>query len=147
VLHRAPTSDHHRITSVEDAPSAQTLEARLAALISFYRWQEAVCDVPVVRRLLRGIPRRRPARGLLAHLDARSAPASSSLVRVRRQRSHDQPPVLLPGEIQTVLDGCAVYDIAAGRWVGNLRDRLLFAVLAEKGCAWVSCSGCGSATS
>jgi len=123
----------HCITPAEDAPSAQTLEARLAALISFYRWQEAVCDVPVARRLLRGMPRRRPARGLLAHLDARSAPAPSSLVRVRRQRSHDRPPVLLPGEIQAVLDGCAVYDVAAGRWVGNLRDRLLFSVLAETG--------------
>jgi len=123
----------HSITPVEDAPSAQTLEARLAALISFYRWQEAVCDVPVARRLLRGMPRRRPARGLLAHLDARSMPASSSLVRVRRQRSRDRPPVLLPGEIQAVLDGCAVYDVAAGHWVGNLRDRLLFAVLAETG--------------
>jgi integrase len=123
----------HSITPVEDAPSAQTLEARLAALISFYRWQEAVCDVPVARRLLRGVPRRRPARGLLAHLDARSSPAPSSLVRVRRQTRRDRPPVLLPGEIQAVLDGCGVYDVAAGRWVGNLRDRLLFAVLAETG--------------
>ena len=54
-------------------PSAETLEARLAALISFYRWQEAVHSVPVAGRLMRGAPRRRPARGLLAHLDARSA--------------------------------------------------------------------------
>jgi integrase len=122
----------HSITPAEDAPSAQTLDARLAALISFYQWQEAVFDVPVAG-LLRGMPRRRPARGLLAHLDARSSPASSSLVRVRRQRRRDRPPVLLPGEIQAVLDGCAVYDVAAGRWVGNLRDRLLFAVLAETG--------------
>ncbi|MEV0901268.1 tyrosine-type recombinase/integrase [Actinoplanes sp. NPDC049802] len=123
----------HSIAPADDVPSAQTLEARLAALISFYRWQEAVCDVPVARRLLRGVPRRRPARGLLAHLDARTSPAPSSLVRVRRQRSRDRPPVLLPGEIQAVLDGCAVYDATAGRWVGNLRDRLLFAVLAETG--------------
>ena len=69
------------------APSAETLEARLAALISFYRWQEAVFEVPVAARLLRGAPRRSPARGLLAHLDARCAPSPSSLVRVRRHRS------------------------------------------------------------
>jgi integrase len=121
------------IGPVVAAPSPQTLEARLAALISFYRWQEGVFDVPVAGRLLRGVPRRNPARGLLAHLDARSGPAPSSLVRVRRQRGHDRPPVLLPGEIQAVLDGCAVYDPATGQWVGNLRDRLLFAVLAETG--------------
>ncbi|WP_230554413.1 hypothetical protein [Salinispora arenicola] len=64
----------------------------------------------------------------MAHLATRSAPSPSSLVRVRRQRSHDRPPVLLPGEILAVLDGCAVYDVTAGRRVGNLRDRLLFAV-------------------
>jgi integrase len=123
----------HAIAAVEQAPSARTLEARLAALISFYRWQEAVFDVPVARRLLRGVPRRHPARGLLAHLDTRRSPGPSSLVRVRRQRGRDRPPVLLPGEIQTILDGCAVYDTVTGRWVGNLRDRLLFAVLAETG--------------
>ena len=36
-----------RGTLVEGAPADSTLEARLAAVISFYRWQEAVHDVPV----------------------------------------------------------------------------------------------------
>lgn len=123
----------HAIAAAEQSPAAQTLEARLAALISFYRWQEAVFDVPVARRLLRGVPRRHPARGLLAHLDARSAPGPSSLVRVRRHRGQGRPPLLLPQQIQAILDACAVYDQATGRWVGNLRDRLLFAMLAETG--------------
>jgi integrase len=123
----------HVIGGIESAPSAQTLEARLAALISFYRWQEAVFDVPVSRRLLRGVPRRQPARGLLAHLDGRGAPQPSALVRVRRHRGHDRPPILLPQQIQAILDACAVYDTVAGRWAGNLRDRLLFATLAETG--------------
>jgi integrase len=123
----------HAIAAAGDAPSAQTLEARLAALICFYRWQEAVFDVPVAGRLLRGVPRRRPARGLLAHLDAGSSPGASPLVRVRHQRGHERPPVLLPQQIQAILDGCAVYDTATGQWVGNLRDRLLFAILAETG--------------
>lgn len=121
------------IGAADPAPSAQTLEARLAALISFYRWQEAVFDVPVARRLLRGVPRRQPARGLLAHLDGRCAPQPSSLVRVRHGRGHGRPPLLLPGQIQAILDACAVYDSVTGRWLGNLRDRLLFAVLAETG--------------
>ena len=117
----------------DKVPSAPTLESRLAALMSFYRWQEAVYEVPVASRLLRGASRRRTARGLLAHLEARNAPQASSVVRVRRHRGHSRPPLLLPAQIQAILDGCAVYDTETGRWVGNLRDRLLFAVLAETG--------------
>jgi integrase len=124
----------HALVAPQDAPSPETLEARLAALISFYRWQEAVFEVPVAARLLRGTPRRNPARGLLAHLDSRSAPGPSAMVRVRRHRSRGRPPLLLPQQIQAVLDGCAVPDAVTGDWVGNLRDRLLFALLAETGC-------------
>ena len=123
----------HTLVEPEQAPEAGTLEARLAALISFYRWQEAVFSVPVAGRLMRGAPRRAPARGLLAHLDARTAPAPSSLVRVRRQRHRGRPPLLLPSEIQAILDGCAMPDVTVGDWAGNLRDRLLFALLAETG--------------
>jgi integrase len=124
----------HALVAPGEAPASETLAARLAALISFYRWQEAVFEVPVAGRLLRGAPRRSPARGLLAHLDARATPMPSSLVRVRRHRYRGRPPLLLPGEIQAILDGCAVPDPATGEWAGNLRDRLLFALLAETGC-------------
>lgn len=123
----------HALAEVADAPSPETLEARLAALISFYRWQEAVFAVPVAGRLMRGAPRRTPARGLLAHLGSRSVPGPSCLVRVRRGGRRDRPPLLLPREIQKILDGCAVFDVAAGEWAGNLRDRLLFSMLAESG--------------
>lgn len=37
----------HALVIPEDAPAPETLEARLAALISFYRWQEAVFSVLV----------------------------------------------------------------------------------------------------
>ncbi|ESP95856.1 transposase [Streptomyces sp. GBA 94-10 4N24] len=123
----------HALVEPEEAPAPETLEARLAALISFYRWQEAVFSVPVAGRLMRGTPRRAPARGLLAHLDARTAPSPSSLVRVRRHRHRERPPLLLPTEIQAILDGCARPDRSSGEWAGNLRDRLLFALLAESG--------------
>ena len=36
----------HALASPGEPPSAETLEARLAALISFYRWQDAVYSVP-----------------------------------------------------------------------------------------------------
>jgi integrase len=124
----------HCLVASDDPPSAETLEARLAAVISFYRWQGAVFGVPVADRLLRGRPHRNPARGLLAHLDARSAPTPSSLVRVRRTRGgQGRPPLLLPHQIQDILDGCAVVEPDSGEWEGNLRDRLLFALLAETG--------------
>jgi integrase len=122
----------HALVRPGPVPSAETLEMRLAALISFYRWQEAVHSVPVAGRLMRGTPRRRPARGLLAHLDARSGAGPASLVRVRGGR-RDRPPLLLPREIQAILDGCAIFDDAAGEWAGNLRDRMLFSLLAESG--------------
>jgi len=122
----------HWLAVPDDAPSAETLHARLAALISFYQWQAAVHDVPVAGRLMRGQPVRTPVRGLLAHLDARRGPAPASLVKVRR-RQRDRPPLLLPQEIQAIIDGCATWDSAAGDWTGNLRDRLLFPVLAETG--------------
>jgi integrase len=116
-----------------DGPSPETMQARLAAVVSFYTWHEAVSGVPVSGRLMRGAPRRAVARGLLAHLDARSAPAPTSLVRVRRSRRRDRPPLLMPQQIQAILDGCATFDPNVGDWAGNLRDRLLFAVLAESG--------------
>ena len=116
----------------DGAPSADTLNARLAALLSFYQWQAAVHDVPVASRLMRGRPSRVPSRGLLAHLDGRRGLAPTSLVKVRRRR-RDRPPLLLPQEIQAIIDGCASWDTAAGDWKGNLRDRLIFSVLAETG--------------
>jgi integrase len=121
------------IASDAMAPSPETLEARLGALISFYKWQAAVHDVPVAGKILRGAPKRAPARGLLSHLDGRIEPGPSSLVRVRTIKRRDRPPILLPGQVQAILDACATYDAAVGEWVGNLRDRFLFALLAETG--------------
>jgi integrase len=121
------------LVAAAEPPRGTTLESRLAALISFYRWQDAVHDVPAAKRLLRGAPRRAPARAMLSHLDAGTAPGPSSLVRVRGTRRRDRPPILMPPQIQAILDGCAVFDKERGEWRGNLRDRFLFALLAESG--------------
>jgi hypothetical protein len=99
----------------------QALHARLAALISFYQWQEAVYSVPVAGRLLRGRAWRAPSRGLLAHLDGRREPGPSSLVKVRRRRAARPP--LLPQEIQAIVDGCTAWDSAAGEWERDDSDR------------------------
>jgi integrase len=131
----------------EATPSAETLEARLAALISFYRWHGSVNNVPVAEKLLRGRPQRAPARGLLSHLDARNEAQPSSLVRVRTIKRSDRPPLLLPQQVQAILDGCAVYDPQACEWQGNLRDRFLFALLAETGMRLGEALACGSTSS
>lgn len=123
----------HVLAPSEVAPGDGTLESRLDALLSFYRWQGAVYGVPVAARLLRGAPRRAPARGLLSHLDSRTKPGSSSVVRVRGRKRRDRTPLLMPEQVQAILDGCAVFDADAGAWRGNLRDRFLFALLAETG--------------
>jgi len=81
----------HALTVPLDAPSAETLHARLAALISFYRRQGAVHSVPVAGRLLRGRPSRMPSRGLLAQLDGGRGPGLSSLVKIRRHRRGVSP--------------------------------------------------------
>ena len=47
----------------EAAPSADTLNTRLAALVSFYQWQAAVHDVPVAGGLMRGGRRACPRGG------------------------------------------------------------------------------------
>jgi integrase len=132
-LRNGRTVEHSIDHDVGSVSSPETLEARLAALISFYRWHGAVNNVPVAEKLLRGRPRRAPARGLLSHLDSRSEPKPSSLVRVRTIKRSDRPLLLLPCQVQAILDGCAVYDPQTGEWQGNLRDRFLFALLADSG--------------
>ncbi|MDN5916931.1 MAG: tyrosine-type recombinase/integrase [Pseudonocardia sp.] len=124
----------HTVSAPGGEPAAQTMEARLGAVMSFYSWHGDVFGVPAAARLQRSTPRRSRSRGLLAYLDARTATRPSPMVRVRRSRHRDRTPVLHPTEIQKILDECAVAVPATGDWRGNLRDRLLFALLAETGC-------------
>jgi hypothetical protein len=51
-LRNGRTVDHALVVPA-DGPSAETLEARLAAVISYYRWHEAVFGVKVAERLMR----------------------------------------------------------------------------------------------
>src|SRR5260370_25702360 len=43
------------------------------------------------------------------------------------------PPVLTPGQIEAICEACARFDPASGRWAGQVRDRLLWMLLAETG--------------
>ena len=80
-----------------------------------------------------------------AHLDARSI--GSVVVGAGAEQPPARPPAVVsaegdPGDP----DGCAVFDSGTGEWMGNLRDRLLFALLAESGMRMVKRWACGSVT-
>ena len=68
--------------------------------------------------------------------------AASSLVRVRRDRRRDRPPLLLPQQIQAILDGCAVCDDERGRVGGqSARPVAVRSSGGDAGCGWVRLLG------
>jgi len=108
-----------------------TVATRWAAVRSFYRYHGDVHDVAVGKRLERA---GRTGRGgylpALAHTSRGSRPEAT--VRVRRGPGRPAP-ILRPAQVQAILDDCARFDPEQGRWIGSVRDRLLFATLAETG--------------
>ena len=123
-----PTARLHPAKSTTCGP--RTVSLRLAALASFYEWSERQHGT-VAPRLSR--VRRNPQfQSFLAHLQGRRRDRPAALVP--RRRWHAGPtPVLLPMHVQQILDSAATFDPAARAWAGNLRDRLLFEMLAETG--------------
>jgi integrase len=68
---------------------------------------------------------------MLEHL-ARRRGHERRVVRVSRPRPAT-PPTLTPEQVGLILDACASWDPAARGWRGSVRDRLLWALLAETG--------------
>jgi integrase len=110
--------------------SPATVESRQAAVLSFYRFHAEMNPVPVAAKVHRAAPR--STRGLAERLGRREV-GGAPLVRVRMSQRRKLPPILMPAEIDTILDACAVYDRGTGDWAGDLRSRFLFALLAESG--------------
>jgi site-specific recombinase XerD len=112
-------------------PAESTVAARVTAVLSFYRYHADAHQVPVADRLYR--PGGRAGRYVpgLAHLQrGRQQPGPA----VRFRRTAVRPvPLLTPAQVDAILDGCARWDPASGQWTGPVRDRLLFAALAETG--------------
>ncbi len=110
-----------------------TLATRLAAVVSFYRYHHDAHQVaPALARAWSGPPRRGRYRAFLAHLDGRSRTSRRSPMPVRPRR-RETCPLLTPAQVAAILSGCATRDAASGGWSGSLRNRLLFATLAETG--------------
>ena len=110
-----------------------TLATRLAAVVSFYRYHHDAHGIaPALARAWSGPPRRSRYRAFLAHLDGRSRSSRRSPMPLRRRR-REVCPLLTPAQVAAILQACAARDAASGEWSGSLRDRLLFATLAETG--------------
>jgi site-specific recombinase XerD len=109
-----------------------TVQARLAAVVSFYRFQHDVHGrgAALARASTRQV---RPGRyrPMLAHLEGRRDRQASPL-RLRAP-APGPPPVLTPAQVEAILEACARFELEQGEWRGSLRDRLLFETLAETG--------------
>jgi integrase len=98
---------------------------------SCYRFHE-LNGVPLGGDLVRVVHGGRAAyKPMLEHVACRKG-RQRAVIRVRAAR-HQPPPVLTPGQIEAICDACARFDPGTGRWAGQVRDRLLWLVLAETG--------------
>jgi site-specific recombinase XerD len=113
--------------------SESTLATRLAAVVSFYRYHHDAHQVaPALARAWSGPARRGRYRAFLAHLDGRSRTSRRGPMPMRPRR-RELCPLLTPAQVAAILAACAMRDPASGEWSGSLRNRLLFATLAETG--------------
>lgn len=121
------------------------MATRWAAVTSFYRYQADANQVPVAQRLSRlsASHRRSGYTPALGHTH-RSA-HRESVVRIRKPNGAPMP-LLTPAQVCAILDDCARWDVARRCWVGSIRDRLIFATLAETGLRLGECLSLPTAT-
>jgi integrase len=111
--------------------SEETIAVRLQAVMSLYRhhhFNGVETASRLYERLLRPGGAYKP---FLEHI-ARRRPSTRQVVKVKRARS-SVPPTLTPPQIEAICDACARWDPARREWVGTVRDRLLWCLLAETG--------------
>lgn len=107
-----------------------TVRLRLRAVMGFYRYQagRGVEAAPFLYEQVRG--RSSKYLSFLEHV-ARRSPQRTVAVRVRVPRNNI--PILTPATIDQLLDAEATCSPSCGEWRGDLRYRLLWALLAETG--------------
>jgi len=111
--------------------SEGTTALRLQAVCSFYRYQHFSGVEAGSRLYERVFSGRHPYKPMLEHL-ARGRGHDRRVVRVTRRR-RATPPTLTPEQVRVILDSCARWDERNREWDGSVRDRLLWALLAETG--------------
>jgi len=128
------TGDLPALVSIERRSarfSEGTIALRLQAVCSFYRYQHFNGVEAASRLYERVFSGRHPYKPMLEHL-ARRRGHEHRVVRVARPR-RATPPTLTPGQVRLILDSCARWDERKRDWDGSVRDRLLWALLAETG--------------
>jgi integrase len=128
------TGDSPALVSIERRTarfSEGTVALRLQAVCSLYRYHHFNGVEAASRLYERVFSGRHAYKPLLEHL-ARRRGDDRRVVRVSRPRPAT-PPTLTPEQVGLILDACADWDPAARGWRGAVRDRLLWALLAESG--------------
>lgn len=126
--------DEPGVISIERRParfSESTIAVRLAAVISCYDYH--LLNGVAAGRDLHRITHRGGSgyKPLLEHIARRNG-RRETVIRVR-QRGRATAPVLTPVQIELICDACACWDAEAREWRGSVRNRLLWALLAETG--------------
>jgi integrase len=128
------SGDSPQVTSIVPRPARfaeSTIATRLRAVISCYRFHQ-LNGVELGADMVRVVHGARAAYlPMLEHV-ARRRGRERAAVRVRVP-GRAVPPVLAPGQIAAICDACARVDAVSGEWTGRVRDRLLWALLAETG--------------
>jgi integrase len=128
------SGDEPGLASIERRParfSEGTVALRLQAVCSLYRYHHFNGVEAASRLYERVFTGRHAYKPMLEHL-ARRRGYERRVVRVSRPRPAT-PPTLTPEQVGLILDACARWDPAARGWRGSVRDRLLWALLAESG--------------
>ncbi len=127
------TGDSPALVSIErrSARFSEGTIALLQAVCSFYRYQHFNGVEAASRLYERVFSGRHPYKPMLEHL-ARRGGHERRVVRVARPRPRT-PPTLTPEQVGLILDSCARWDEREREWDGSVRDRLLWALLAETG--------------
>jgi integrase len=114
-------------------PSAREEKRRIARVITDNPYARGLqTGVETVSRLYERLLRPGGAyKPFLEHI-ARKRPSARQVVKVKRSRP-SVPPTLTPPQIDAICDACARWDADTREWIGTLRDRLLWALLAETG--------------
>lgn len=128
------TGDGPEVVSIESRQARfaeSTIEVRLRAVLACYTYHR-LNGVQVGRDLYRIVQGRGGGyKPLLEHI-ARRKGRRQAVIRVRRPRGA-APPTLTPGQIERICDACAWWDDQAREWLGSVRNRLLWCLLAETG--------------
>ncbi|WP_369265263.1 tyrosine-type recombinase/integrase [Streptomyces sp. R35] len=111
-----------------------TVDAALTAVMSFYRYQAIVADVPAARQFYVHVKGgTMESRGRYASFLGHLGGGQNRRVVGRRRDPKSSPPFLTPPQITVIKQDAAAFQTEAQRWVGDLRMRLLWMLLEETG--------------